>query len=353
MINFKNYDLEGLLQLFNNDFYNVIKTKNMFFDYLKAISCRLCDIYQTESYPQIKSDLLEGNVIGRAKSRQEIVLNEKYLDAFPIYQTNKNLFYAFTTISTLIHETRHYLQANAKVNIDPLVKAFSLYKITAPKDALRHINYGTAINEIDARFFTYQTLKDNQNYEKYLLSAQNIGNEEILSKQLSSHALSIDDALKQINLILPQDQFAIMDMDKCYSHFLDEAGINKNDYKQITSLSDRLSLKMKLASSSTLSRFVKETYDDLSLASRASTDDLNQVLQKSKFRLRFLLSVSDNEKIVLDEMFRLRALLHYETDMLYKLLAPEHFDLFQKPRQENPEDIKEFYQIKDKIEKGE
>ena len=38
MINFKGYDLESLLRLFNKNFYNTIKDERMFFDYLKAVS---------------------------------------------------------------------------------------------------------------------------------------------------------------------------------------------------------------------------------------------------------------------------------------------------------------------------
>ena len=355
MINFKKYDLEGLLRLFNNDFYSVIKNERMFFDYLKAISYKLCDLYQTDSYPPIKIDHIEDNVVGRTKARREIILNDKYFYAFPIYSKLNNLFYAFEMISTLIHETRHYLQANAKVNIDPLVKAFSAYKAVAPAEAMEHISYGTAINETDARNFTNKFLCINPEFNKYLQSQHYIKNEEKLSKQLSSHALSIEEALKQIDHIIPQKQFAILDMDKCYSLFLDEAGIRKEDYKQEArqnlGTSGLLSLQAKLMSSLSLSRFVKEVYDSLLLAPRASRDDLAKILDESKFKLKFMPAVTEDEKQTLFDRLELRALLHYETDMLYKKLAPEHFDLIHREGQTNPEDIRQFYMIRDLLDK--
>src|SRR5699024_2534042 len=159
---------------------------------------------------------------------------------------------------------------------------------------------GTAINEIDARYFTNKFLCINPEFNKYLQSQYYIKNEEKLSKQLSSHALSIEEALKQIDYIIPQKQFAILDMDKCYSLFLDEAGIRKEDYKQDArqnlGTSVLLSLQAKLMSSLSLSRFVKEVYDSLLLAPRASRDDLAKILDESKFRLKFMPAVTEDEK---------------------------------------------------------
>lgn len=355
MIDFSRYDLEGLLRLFNKDFYKVIKDERMFFYYLKAISYKICDYYKTDAYPTIKIDHLENGVVGRTKTTQEIILNDKYFYAFPIFQKLNNHFFAFELIRTLIHETRHYLQANAKVNIDPLIKAFSSYKSVAPKEALKYISYGTAINEIDARYFTNKFLCINPEFNKYIQSQYYIKNEEKLSKQLSSHALSIEEALKQIDYIIPQKQFAILDMDKCYSLFLDEAGIRKEDYKQDArqnlGTSGLLSLQAKLMSSLSLSRFVKEVYDSLLLAPRASRDDLAKILDESKFRLKFMPAVTEDEKQTLFDRLELRALLHYETDMLYKKLAPEHFDLIHREGQTNPEDIRQFYMIRDLLDK--
>ena len=356
MINFKGYDLESLLRLFNKNFYNTIKDERMFFDYLKAVSHKICDYYKTDAYPTIKIDHLENGVVGRTKTMQEIILNDKYFYAFPIFQKLNNHFFAFELIRTLIHETRHYLQANAKVNIDPLIKAFSSYKSVAPKEALKYISYGTAINEIDARYFTYQILKDKPKYNRYLQSTFNVQNEQKLSKQKSSHALSIKKALEQLEQIIPQNQFAIVDMDKCYSNFLEEIGIKQEDYqektKQNLSISERLILNAKLNTPS-LSGFVKDVYDDLSLAPRASREDLNAILNETKFKLKFMPAVTENEKKSLEDMFRLRALLHYETDMLYKMIAPEHFAMLEKEGEANPEDIKQFFMVNDILGKGE
>ena len=104
-------------------------------------------------------------------------------------------------------------------------------------------------------------------------------------------------------------------------------------------------------SSLSLSRFVKEVYDSLLLAPRASRDDLAKILDESKFKLKFMPAVTEDEKQTLFDRLELRALLHYETDMLYKKLAPEHFDLIHREGQTNPEDIRQFYMIRDLLDK--
>lgn len=354
MIDFSRYDLEGLLRLFNKDFYKVIKDERMFFDYLKAISYKICDNFQTVTYPTLKIESIERDVVGRTKSMREIVLNDKYFYAFPLFKKLNNLFFVYEMIITIIHETRHFLQANAKVNMEPLIKNFLSYKAVAPSDALKYISYGTAINEIDARYFIYQILKDQPEYEKYLQSVYSIQNEIKLSKHKSSHALSIKKAIEQIQQVIPQKQFAIINMDECYSNFLKEIGIKKEYYqensKQFSSLSEVSNLNTKINTSS-MSRFIKEVYEDLSLARRASREDLNAILNETKFKMQFMPAITEDDKMMLNDMFRLRALLHYETDMLYKLIAPEYFDMLERKGEANPEDIKQFFMVNDILEK--
>lgn len=81
MVNFNRLNLDQLLALFNDNFYKVITNKSEFYDYLKAISCRICDCYRTKNYPCFILDTMEKGTMGMMMENRVISLTHQCLSA--------------------------------------------------------------------------------------------------------------------------------------------------------------------------------------------------------------------------------------------------------------------------------
>ena len=99
--------LRKLLKMFNKNFYKTIQDQETFLQYLTEISNAVCRKYGVRnSYVGI--DEMETFTYGRNRE-DGIFLNESLINAFSKFAKEKNLYYVFNCINTVIHETRHYL----------------------------------------------------------------------------------------------------------------------------------------------------------------------------------------------------------------------------------------------------
>lgn len=353
MVNFNRLNLDQLLALFNDNFYKVITNKSEFYDYLKAISCRICDCYRTKNYPYFILDTMEKGTMGMMMENRVISLNFKLINAFPHYASLNNLYYPFVFISTMIHETRHFLQENSFQDIDPIVKSYNTYRTCLPRSAKDCISYGTEPIEIDARYFAFQVLKDRQFFDKYLFSGERLNYERIFSRQISSIAHSLNEAFNDLKNLNLSSKLSVFDMDKSYSEFLREIGLSKEFFKTKT-IKDlpeksKQDLSFKLDWDSGVRDIMNENYDAMAKADRAQTSELNLILKQSYSSLLKLAQLSDSQKATLGDMLRLRAMSLYETDRLYHRLAPDYYDIVRdeihKPKLREIEQFNDIYDI--------
>ncbi len=347
----KNLSLSELLNICNNDFYDIIKNKDEFFEYLKTISHRVCDAYKIQQYPNYKTDnSMRKSCTGLflIKPPQTIALNGNLIEAFDHFKTSKNLYYPFLLIRSIIHETRHYLQHNSDIDMDPIVKKYATYRMCSPIDIYKYISYGTEAIEIDARYFAFQVLRGRGLFDQFIYSTNSVYEETTRSKEISSIVRCLDETLKLYNNLLPETRTVLMDMNSAYNYFLYEIGLDREAFKRrnIYDLSSEEGkiLKEKLRSQrDAISDFLYDCSYAIKDSERSQTGPLKEILKLSFSELRKFTSLSDAQKEVVASMIHLRAISKYETDKLYDKIAPEFSKLIQQgDTTSSPNDIAEF-----------
>lgn len=234
MLAFEKYSMDELLKLFNRDFYKNVTSVNELLRYLSALSFKVCE-EAGERYPQYKIvDFKNNDVAGKhiykvansggklVFTNNAIVLNLQYLNKFEHFKKTDNLYYIYTLIDTVLHETRHYIQYGQKQNVDPLVKAFTHCGVLLPKKALERVAYIMQPVEIDARYYSYQAIKRFDSMKKYW---QNIGRKsEIKGLGMASSLASMIKESKEQNLT-DLSQTSLKSMEESYNKVTQRKGM--------------------------------------------------------------------------------------------------------------------------------
>lgn len=329
MNKFSNKSLDELLAYFNEDFYKKISTKIEFIHYLEEISRRIIDVNGYREYPEYDFNGDMGNASGTlGKLRNNtITINEKLINAYDFFKEQGNLYYVFQMIDTIIHETRHFLQANEIESIDPIVKQYYTLDIFLPR--YNHVSYFTNAYEIDARYYTYQVMNERTNLREYISSMYR-DKEYSKSTYLSSH-------LANILMILNGDYSMLskhntLSFKKVYMPFIESLGIDV----------DRMAafLLTKTKKNDYLVKRALATDPKLKFSYQYFSNNI-QLRSKGNLRLQeYLATMADNSSLrkkTIDEetrnalwysLGRLSYVCH-ESNNLYKKIAPE-FDEFKK-----------------------
>lgn len=333
----KNLSLSELLNICNSDFYDIIKNKDEFFEYLKTLSYKVCDRYNIVDYPFFIADNSSNKIqIGTYKvNPPTIIINGLLIESFDKFKNIQNLYYPFLLITATLHETRHFLQHNSNRDIDPIVKKYTAYRPCSPIDIYKYISYGTEVAEIDARYFAYQALKGKGIFDRFIYSNESIAEESERSKEISSVARLLDESLKSYISLLPKTKVVLFDMNSTYNYFLYDIGIDRSAFKRksINELSQQESesLNEKLNSQKDMLAEFLRYYSSIILhAEHGRSKPLKEILKLSNSELCKFTSISEAQKREVSKIINLKALSKYETDKLYERIAPEFSNLVKK-----------------------
>lgn len=321
--------LRKLLKMFNKNFYKTIQDQETFLQYLTEISNAVCRKYGVRnSYVGI--DEMERLTFGENRE-YGIFLNESLINAFPKFAKEKNLYYAFQCIDTVIHETRHYLQYMIKdskyLHIDPLVKKFVTYKLVMPDEARKCISYGTNPLEIDARYYAFQTLKEAGGmFDRYLFHPMRLGLEIDNSKERTSIAKSLNKTLDSREELTHGETCIVDQFAEEYSSFLEDIGLTREDFSVTKATEEQRKDAEKLNTDEKFRRSVGEIAWRVKEGKIKSVEELEKWLDSVKEKF----AVSDGVVDLYRDNLEVWMHENDERDALYKRLAPEYSILFRK-----------------------
>ena len=323
------FSLRKLLKMFNKNFYKTVQDQETFFQYLTEISNAVCRKYGVRnSYVGI--DEMETFTYGRNRE-DGIFLNESLINAFSKFAKEKNLYYVFNCINTVIHETRHYLQYMIKdgkhLHIDPLVKKFARYKLVMPDEARKCVSYGTNPLEIDARYYAFQTLKKAGGmFDRYLFHPITLAMEMDRSKERTSIAKSLNKTLDSKKELTHGETSIVDQFAEEYSSFLEDIGLTREDFSVTKATEEQRKDREKLNTDEEFRRSVGE------IAGRVKEGEIKSVEEVEKWldSVKEKFAVSDSVVDLYRDNLEVWMHENDERDALYKRLAPEYSILFQK-----------------------
>ena len=333
--------LRKLLKMFNKNFYRTIQDQETFLQYLTEISNAVCRKYGVRNC-YVGIDEMERLTFG--ENREDgIFLNESLINAFPKFAKEKNLYYAFQCIDTVIHETRHYLQYMIKdskyLHIDPLVKKFVTYKLVMPDEARKCISYGTNPLEIDARYYAFQTLKKAGGmFDRYLFHPIILDLEMEKSKGRTSIAKSLNKTLASQKELTHVETSIVDQFAEEYSSFLEDIGFTREDISVKKATEEQKKDAEKLNTDEEFRRSVG------AIAWRVKKGEIKSVEEVEKWldSVKEKFAVSDSVVDLYRDALEVWMHENDERDALYERLAPGYAKIFQK---------KDFFEPKKGIKK--
>lgn len=338
--------LRELITLGGQDFYKAITSQNDIMLYLQQVCNKVCEENGICTFPTLSTKNLQPDYMGITLI-DNIYINSKLLNLFEIFKGLKNSHYIFMLLITVIHETRHFLQYKNVNTIDPVVKTFAYYRQTIPSYALTSISYYTSATEIDARYYAYQTLKQDETFKHHIYNSKFIDKELKNSLKLSSIEQSILMSFASFDDYTTWQQDVVFSMYSVYKDFLKEIDLDQSLYLK--------------------SNLPKENFDTLQDSISFYSDLIDDALMEYKFKIKYntkmyhklqdqlllmgnteieSLQISDEVKKIAKGFLRMHAVTTYETVMLYNKLAPE-FDAFKNTRKmpDAPSSENEFISI--------
>ena len=321
--------LDELLSYFGDEFYQFVPTKEDFIWYLTEISHRIIEENGIKQFPQYNFFYnMQKNTMLGSYSAGTIKMNNNLTNGFDYFKEKNNLHYVFKMIDSIIHETRHFLQDKQVESVSPIVKQYYTLDIFLPDD--NNVSYFTNVYEIDARYYTYQVMKEKDNLKTYI-STKYRDEEYTRSTFLSSHYANI--LMLQKGNYSSLTKFNAESFKKVYMPFLESLGI---DIDRMTAF-----LLTKTKRNDYLIKKAFETDPKLKSSYEYFANNI-QLRSKSNLRLQeYMATMADNSSLrkkSIDEetrnalwqsLGRLAYVCH-ESNNLYKNIAPE-FDEFKKP----------------------
>lgn len=102
---------ELLLLASESNFYKIIATKEDVIEYLNMIHLRYCKLNNIKPVKiEISYDLADNTYGAYSFNNHKIYINYKFLEMFYDCKDEKNSYYPYALISTIIHESRHLWQ---------------------------------------------------------------------------------------------------------------------------------------------------------------------------------------------------------------------------------------------------
>ena len=331
MNNFENMDLNELLALCNENFYEVVTTPQDFFSYLCEISKRVCEEAACDEYPQVKLDNMHN--IGmyymgyQIPNTNIIALNENLvIDFFKEFAWRKNLYYVFMSVVTVIHETRHFLQENDGQDIDPIVKSYTAYKLFMTPSASKQVPYEAVPIEIDARAYAFEMLKGIPLFFQYFVS--DIWRERDALRKKSSVARSINETYQNMDFLERKDQIFVYKMNKAYSKFLQINGLDRSDFELPPTITQPEALNGDPENADLIVEIAEEMAEFIEDLDVSTKGELKESLKKTDEVLKqsypFL---TDKQRQEVSGVLRVDILSRYESEKLYERIAPGFYKL--------------------------
>lgn len=328
-IDLSKLDLKQLIALGGRDFYKFVQNKQDLMTYLNEVCMRVCQENGLTVSPQLSIVDLQGETMG-ISLLNNIGINAKLLNCFDIFKMLNNTHYVFMLISTVIHETRHFLQLGSLDNIDPIVKGFTAYHLTVPEFSLMPINYPTDVREVDARYYTYQVLNRDDTFKRHIYNKYYIDREMASSMNISSLAQSLLLNLAHIDNYSRATSQIVYSMKALYSEFLKGINLDLSMFSSKLQLTDGnlgKVLAQILYYGNLINDVINKYQDKIKKNSRMELKMQRHILELGKKEIDEL-AVSEDVKQLAKDFLRMHAMTSYESCMLYSKIAPD-FDNFK------------------------
>ena len=339
MLNFDNMNLDQLLRLADDNFYEKVTTEDQFIDYITSIFYKTCLIngMSTNLSSVFVANLQQKDYALFSHVTNKLYLNKRFFDLFDECKKEKNLFLPFRMIQTALHEARHFSQFNCRSKVDEYLKdyaQFSLYFLDATVD----MHYNTNPMEVDAKHYAYSILQAYPPLNKYQ-SHKAFYNGEY---QHASGYSSIFTALLKANSIMKRDGVTDVqkrvynDLNIDCEKFLAENNIDIKEFcKSVLQLKIRQDEIDRLTNRPTENTLIQKVSTPLKqeLLLKIFTDKIltSEDLLKCKEKLLSLNTRLPVKEFAFYEIkfdtFRAR-----ETRALYRRFAPKFLDFGKKAR---------------------
>lgn len=166
-MDYKNLSSKDMLNLVNENFYNLIPTKEDFVFFVRNFVDKFCLDHNVRGGVKLKycnSEYYEMYYVAQKKC---VNINDFYVKKYEEFAKSRNYYFLKNFFDGIVHELRHHMQYNSS-DISPLLKNYMILNyLEDSHDLVARIPYDTRPHEIDARYFTYKELKDLSFFSKY------------------------------------------------------------------------------------------------------------------------------------------------------------------------------------------
>lgn len=328
-IDLSNLNLKELIALGGRDFYKTVTDKQDLMLYLQEVSKRVCEENSVANYPQLSVVNIREDTMG-VSFFNNIAINSKLLDCFDMFKMLNNTHYVFMLLSTVIHETRHFLQLGNLGSVDPIVKGFTAYHLAVPGFSLTPISYPTDVREVDARYYAYQVLNKDEIFRRHIFNRDFINTEMNDSMKISSIAQSLLLNLSHIDRCDRLTSEIVYGMQELYGDFLKDINLDLSMFNPGVEIPggklDQVVLQI-LYYGNLISDILDKYQDSIVKNSRMELKLQRHIMQLGQKEIDNL-HVGEDVKKLAKDLLRLHAMTSYESFMLYRKIAPE-FDDFK------------------------
>lgn len=160
---FESLTFNQLISAVDARFYSRVRTRSDLVDFLNALYRSSCwhNGVRSEIKPLEFPLLKPADYSLFYPSVMSSGLNKRLVDMFDFCRITKNTYYPYLLVASVLHESRHHAQSVANSKVAGYLKQIARLKISAPVIA-QSISYNTSPIEVDARNYSFQTLKQNQ-----------------------------------------------------------------------------------------------------------------------------------------------------------------------------------------------
>ena len=182
-LNDENLTFKDLLSFINKDFYKYITTKRQLTEFTRKLLDTYCDEKGIAPVTLTSTNFRKEHFATYFRFTAEIKINNLLLKGFDHFRETENMYFLQEYFDTILHELRHHEQfVSACKDFHPVVKyTAQIIKKYKAEQLFDSFSYYCNPTELDARYFAYTKLKNNESLKPYFLS-DDYRDEEITSE---------------------------------------------------------------------------------------------------------------------------------------------------------------------------